>query len=55
MEVKKGSDLYSSHYDSVELGIRQRYEKMRREKEKKEKQVQAAINKLAVGSTGRKR
>ena len=55
VEVKKGSDLYSSHYDSVELGIRQRYEKMRREKEKKEKQVQAAINKLAAGSTGRKR
>jgi len=55
VETKKGAELYSSHYDSVELGIRQRYEKMRREKEKKEKQIQAAINKIAAGNAGRKR
>ena len=55
VEVKKGADLYSSHYDSVEIGIRQRYEKMRRDKEKREKQIKAAIDKISAGNTGRKR
>ncbi len=55
VEVKKGAELYSSHYDSVEIGIRQRYEKMRRDKEKREKQIKAAIDKISAGNTGRKR
>ena len=49
VEVKKGEKLYSGHYDSVEIGLRQRYEKMQKEKEKREKQVEAAIEKLAAG------
>ena len=45
-EKKKGEVLYNSHYDSVEIGVRQRYEKMQRDREKREKQMEAAIKKL---------
>lgn len=45
-EKKKGEVLYNSHYDSVEIGVRQRYEKMQRDREKHEKQMEAAIKKL---------
>ena len=46
-EIKKGETLYSNHYDSVEIGVRNRYEKMLKDKEKREKQIQEAINKLS--------
>ena len=55
VEMKKGKDLYSSRYDTVEIGLRQKLEKARREKEKREKQIQDAIKKLSVGNTGRKK
>ena len=45
-ETKKGETLYSNNYDSVEIGVRQRYEKMQREKDKKEKQIEEALKKL---------
>lgn len=45
-EVKKGDVLRSTHYDSVEIGVRQRYEKMQRDKAKREKQVEEALKKL---------
>jgi len=45
-EKKKGEALYGSNYDSVEIGVRQRYEKMQREREKREKQVEEALKKL---------
>lgn len=45
-EKKKGEVLYNSHYDSVEIGVRQRYEKMQRDREKREKQMEDAIKKL---------
>ena len=45
-EMKKGETLYSNHYDSVEIGVRQRYDKMKKDKEKREKQFQEAIAKL---------
>lgn len=55
VEMKKGKDLYSSHYDTVEIGLRQKLEKARRDKEKREKQIQDAIKKLSAGNTGRKK
>lgn len=55
VEMKKGKDLYSLHYDTVEIGLRQKLEKARREKEKREKQIQDAIKKLSAGNTGRKK
>lgn len=53
-EVKKGSELYQSHYNAVELGLRERYEKMRREKERKEKAAAESLGKAAKSSPGRK-
>ena len=47
VEKKKGDVLQSTHYDSVEIGVRQRYEKMKRDKVKREKQVEDALKKLA--------
>ena len=49
----KGSDLYSKHYDSVEIGVRKRYEKMRKEKDEREKAAKD-ISKQ-VSQLGRKR
>ena len=46
-EVKKGDVLRDKHYDSVEIGVRQRYEKMQRDKARREKQIEEAIKKLA--------
>lgn len=46
-ETKKGEVLYSNNYDSVEIGVRQRYEKMKREKERKDKQIEESIKKLS--------
>ena len=46
VEVKKGDVLRDKHYDSVEIGVRQRYEKMQRDKAKREKQVEEALKKL---------
>lgn len=46
-EMKKGDNLYNSHYDTVEIGVRQRYEKMLKEKEKREKQVEEALKKIS--------
>lgn len=47
VEVKKGDVLRDKHYDSVEIGVRQRYEKMQRDKARREKQIEEAIKKLA--------
>ena len=47
VEKKKGDVLQSTHYDNVEIGVRQRYEKMKRDKAKREKQVEDALKKLA--------
>lgn len=46
-EVKKGDVLRDKHYDSVEIGVRQRYEKMQRDKARREKQIEEAIKKLS--------
>ena len=46
-EVKKGDVLREKHYDSVEIGVRQRYEKMQRDKARREKQIEEAIKKLS--------
>ncbi len=55
VEMKKGKDLYSSNYDTVEIGLRQKMEKAARDKAKREKQIQEAINKLTSNNAGRKR
>ena len=47
VEVKKGDVLRDKHYDSVEIGVRQRYEKMQRDKARREKQIEEAIKKLS--------
>lgn len=45
-EKKKGEALYGSNYDAVEIGVRQRYEKMVRDRERKEKQIEEALKNL---------
>ncbi len=46
VEKKKGDVLQSTHYDNVEIGVRERYEKMKRDKEKQEKELKVALKKL---------
>ena len=53
VEKKKGDTLQSTHYDSVEIGVRQRYEKLKRDKERKEKMAEAALRKLANSKSGK--
>jgi hypothetical protein len=53
-EVKKGSQLYETNYNAVELGLRERYEKMRQEKERKEKAAANALGGKRELPPGRK-
>lgn len=46
VEKKKGDVLQSTHYDNVEIGVRERYEKMKRDKEKQEKELKVALKKI---------
>ena len=50
VEKKKGDILQSSHYDSVEIGVRERQEKLRKDRERKEKMRAAALNKRSAKS-----
>lgn len=46
-EMKKGEALYNNHYDTVEIGVRQRYEKMQKDKAKRDKQLKDAEIRLS--------
>ena len=48
VEKKKGDILQSSHYDSVEIGVRERQEKLRKDRERKEKMRAAALKKRSA-------
>ena len=59
IETKKGSELYSSHYDAVDIQVQQRYEKMLNDKKKREleseRKLFEASTKQAENVSGRKR